>query len=311
MTTSLSSKNIIYSFNVAPIEDEDEEEFHIDSNELIEERMKEVEEEYERIRLEEERRMHVRYEMQPVYDEEGNEVLDDDGNPLMQEVEVYDEPGEEELTEGLEDYAKDSESQAMLPEEVQEEAEAIIADAQSTAETIINDANAQADGIREQAMEAGRQEGFEEGIRQANDELAQQRENLSEMERTLVAEFEEKQSNMEKELVDIIAQLYEKVFSVNFSDDKNIVLHLVENAVSHAEGSKQLLIRANEDAIEVIKEKKEELQSRVGSDVTLDLIPDALLKEGECLIETDGGIFDCSIDTELKNLTKKIRSLTM
>lgn len=311
MTTSLSSKNIIYSFNVAPIEDEDEEEFHIDSNELIEERMKEVEEEYERIRLEEERRMHVRYEMQPVYDEEGNEVLDDDGNPLMQEVEVYDEPGEGELTEGLEDYAKDSESQAMLPEEVQEEAEAIIADAQSTAETIINDANAQADGIREQAMEAGRQEGFEEGIRQANEELAQQRENLSEMERTLVAEFEEKQSNMEKELVDIIAQLYEKVFSVNFSDDKNIVLHLVENAVSHAEGSKQLLIRANEDAIEVIKEKKEELQSRVGSDVTLDLIPDALLKEGECLIETDGGIFDCSIDTELKNLTKKIRSLTM
>ena len=59
-----------------------------------------------------------------------------------------------------------------------------------------------------------------------------------------------------------------------------------------------------------IKSKKEEIQAKVGSDVGIDIIADPLLNDSQCIIETDGGIFDCSIDTELDNLIREIRALS-
>ena len=58
------------------------------------------------------------------------------------------------------------------------------------------------------------------------------------------------------------------------------------------------------------KGKKEEIQGKVGAEVGLDIIADPLLNDSQCIIETDGGIFDCSIDTELDNLIREIRALS-
>ena len=42
---------------------------------------------------------------------------------------------------------------------------------------------------------------------------------------------------------------------------------------------------------------------------TMELIDDPLLNEGECMVETDGGIFDCSLGVELSELSRKLRLL--
>ena len=60
---------------------------------------------------------------------------------------------------------------------------------------------------------------------------------------------------------------------------------------------------------EFIKGKKEEIQGKIGAEVGLDIIADPLLNDSQCIIETDGGIFDCSIDTELDNMIREIKAL--
>ena len=55
---------------------------------------------------------------------------------------------------------------------------------------------------------------------------------------------------------------------------------------------------------------KEELQEKVGQDVMLDIVLDPLLDEKQCMIETDGGLFDCGMDTQMRNLAKDIKSLS-
>ena len=69
-------------------------------------------------------------------------------------------------------------------------------------------------------------------------------------------------------------------------------------------------IKVSDANADFIKGKKDEIQEKVGSEVGLDIIADPLLNDSQCIIETDGGIFDCSIDTELDNLIREIRALS-
>ena len=54
---------------------------------------------------------------------------------------------------------------------------------------------------------------------------------------------------------------------------------------------------------------KDEILDRVGHDITLEILPDSTMEGNSCIIETDSGVFDCSLGTQLENLIKDIRSL--
>ena len=45
-------------------------------------------------------------------------------------------------------------------------------------------------------------------------------------------------------------------------------------------------------------------------DVNIDIFEDKSLNKNECIIETDGGVFNCSLEVEMKNLIKKIKVLS-
>ena len=88
------------------------------------------------------------------------------------------------------------------------------------------------------------------------------------------------------------------------------VMHLIEDAISHSNASNEFQIHlCPQDALH-FREMKEVLMQRLPGEVKLDLIEDALLSPGDCTIETDGGIFDCSVDTEFDALLRDIRSLS-
>ena len=44
--------------------------------------------------------------------------------------------------------------------------------------------------------------------------------------------------------------------------------------------------------------------------INLDIVADTTMKKNECIIETDAGVFDCSLDIELNNLIKDIKLLS-
>ena len=48
----------------------------------------------------------------------------------------------------------------------------------------------------------------------------------------------------------------------------------------------------------------------MGQEVSLDIVLDPLLNDSQCMVETDGGLFDCSMDTEMRNLIKEIKALS-
>ena len=59
-----------------------------------------------------------------------------------------------------------------------------------------------------------------------------------------------------------------------------------------------------------MREKKRILEESGTSTENLEIISDMTLSESQCMIETEAGVYDCSLETELKELCKKLRLLS-
>ena len=271
--------NILYRVQMAP--QEEQKTCVIDSNELVGEK------------IEERRREEKKRQMQALNSEDAfvpmdGESLDEDTECLGQQM-----PEEAEKAEPEIDYVA----------QAKEEADAILSEAREQADAILAEAGEQADAMRSHAEAEGQKEGYEQGLQEA---AARQRE----LESRMQADYDQKQKNMEHELVDVVCDVVEKVFLVQFGDKKEIIWHAVDQALANIEGSKEFMIRVGEANLEFLRAHKEELQAKVGQDMTLDIVLDPLLDETQCMIETDGGLFDCGMDTQMRNLIKDIKSLS-
>ncbi len=57
-------------------------------------------------------------------------------------------------------------------------------------------------------------------------------------------------------------------------------------------------------------QKKEIQAESVAGNATVEIIEDISLRKNECLIETEGGIFDCGLGTQLSELSRKLKLLS-
>ena len=204
---------------------------------------------------------------------------------------------------------------AELLEKAREESEAILAEANAKAGAILAEAKEKAVTIQEQAKEAGYEAGYGNGLQEGNEKaeaaLALEQERMEGEQRRLEEEYSQKIEELEPYLVDIVADVFEKVFHVQFDDKKEILIYLIQQAILSAEGTKDFQVRVSLKDYEFMENHKAEITERVGGAVNVEIMADASLKERQCMIETDSGIFDCGSDVQLDNLIKALRSLSV
>lgn len=194
-------------------------------------------------------------------------------------------------------------------EDAKAEAENIIEQARMEAEQMVNQAKAEAGQVRESA----KKQGMTDGQVWMEQEIAKRKEELEadyQSDRNaLETEYVEKRKTMETELVDVILEVFNKVFRIQFDNKKQILMHLIDDAIMNIEGEKNFRIRVAESSVSFLENNKEDILDRVGHDMELEIIADPTLEGNDCIIETDSGVFDCSLGAQLENLIKDIRSL--
>ena len=288
-----------------------EEKFVINSNDRIAARLREYREEILKKREQNDREKLEKFLEELTYNEEGKPAIpvDDEGNYIVPEdyegrplINIDDEGNiisepEQNHTESVEMEEPD-----VSPEE-------IIQNANIEAERIINEANIRCEAMLEHSREEGRKEGYNEGIAQGIKEYQDKLSRLQEEEKQLQEKFDTDRETMEKELVDVICDVIEKTFFVQFDDTREIILHLADNAIMKANASKTFIVRVSQNNHAMLLEKKDELLEKLGSEVILDIIADPLMEDDACLLETDGGIFNCGLDVQLQSVLKSIRLL--
>lgn len=192
---------------------------------------------------------------------------------------------------------------------IQEEADRILSEARDHAQDLVSKAEAEAAEIREAAAN----EGYREGQGRLQQELSGLQAELEEVWHEKMTEldneYQEKRSNMEKELVDVILEVFNKVFHIQFDHKKHILMYLINDAILNIEGEKKFRVRVAESNVLFLENHKEDILERVGHDIELEILPDYAMDGNGCIIETDAGVFDCGTGTQLDNLIKDIRSL--
>ncbi|MDE6903430.1 MAG: hypothetical protein K2P76_00515 [Lachnospiraceae bacterium] len=178
---------------------------------------------------------------------------------------------------------------------------------------MLNEAYQQSEEIKTSAREEGHEEGYREGSEKARRELEEEygkkQAQLEEHKLSLQADYNREMKELEPMLLDTILTVVEKVFHIQFSDKKDILLYLVENAVMNIEGCKSFRIRVGEEQRAFLERRKEEILEQVGHDVTLEILSDSSFQEDQCVIETDTGIFDCGTGVQLENLIRDMKAL--
>ncbi len=202
------------------------------------------------------------------------------------------------------------EEETDVTEQAKEEAERIVREAKEEAEAILKNAYLEADELREEA----KQQGYAEGSSVTQKELQETRTRLeseySAKSRRLELDYTAKRSNMENELVDVILEVFNKVFHIQFNNKKHILMHLINNAILNIEGDRKFRIRVADSNVLFLEKHREDILERVGHGIELEFIADSSMDGNDCFIETDSGVFDCSLGMQLESLIKDIRSLS-
>ena len=196
-------------------------------------------------------------------------------------------------------------------EAMQAEIDFKLQQAQEQADMIIQDAQAQAESIRQSAIEQGHNEGYEAGYQEGAAAAAALQEDVEKQKEELERQYQQIVDELEPEMVDVLTQIYEHVFNIELREDKGIILHLLKTTLSRIEPGKDLIVHVSSDDYDDIMDQKADLDACITSpNTSMEIIEDPLLKENECMIESDSGVFDCSLGVELSEITRKLKLLS-
>lgn len=198
-----------------------------------------------------------------------------------------------------------------IVQEAENQARNVLEGAKIQAEQVLQDARRQAESLKQAAVEEGRQSGYREGRARADAEAEQLRRQMKDREAQLEAQYQSALDQMEPQLVEAITGIYEHIFHVELRSSRDILTHLIASTLRKAEGGRDFLVHVSrEDYSYVSMQKKQLLAVLPGNGVTLEIIEDMTVEKDGCMIETDGGIFDCGLGTQLEQLRRKLTLLS-
>ena len=189
--------------------------------------------------------------------------------------------------------------------------EELLAEAQAEIDEMRKEAEKNISFLKKRSIEEGRNQGYEEGRRQAMAELEAAQKELEQKARDMEQEYQSLIDELEPKFIQTLTGIYEEIFHVDLKGYKEILMHVIGNTIRQIEGSKDFLIHVNKKDYEVLLERKDELRKGLPTQgVSIELVSDATLHENECVIEANSGIYDCSLGVQLEELTRKLRLLS-
>ena len=171
-------------------------------------------------------------------------------------------------------------------------ADAIIADAEARAKEILASAK--------EGYEAEKARGYEDGRDEARIEAA---ERMIETTSRTIDYF----SKIEGQMVELVLGAVRKIFD-DF-DDETRVLMVVKSALAAVRNQKQMTLRVAPQHVETVRGHVNELLAAYPGVGYLDITADPRLAGDSCILESEIGIVEASVDgqvTALRNTFKKI-----
>ena len=170
-----------------------------------------------------------------------------------------------------------------------------------TAEEIIAAAESDAARIREEAKVAFEEEkkrGYDKGLQDGKMEIAMQKLDLVDQS---VAFME----NVEGKMADIVMKaLRSCVVEIG---DKEMVMNIVRKTMAAViRTQRHITLKVAPEMVAVVKERIAALRTDYPTIETLDVVEDSRLKGPACVLETEAGVADASVETQLAAIRRSL-----
>ena len=167
---------------------------------------------------------------------------------------------------------------------------------------IIADAEAQAAKLRKDALtayEAEKRRGFEEGLQAGLKKVVEDKLDFA-------YESAAYMESVEGKLADIVIKALKKC--VSQVGDRTLVVEIVRKAMKAViRNQRQITLKVAPDMVDTVKSRLDEILSDYPALERVDVVEDSRLKGPAAIIETEAGVADASVDTQLAAIENSIR----
>lgn len=181
----------------------------------------------------------------------------------------------------------------------------ILEEAYFKRDKLVNAAYEEAERIKKNAHEEGILKGIEQSQGEIGTELASLRQSVEEMGRRLAAYEQE----TEEKITELSLAAAEKILTKHMEDDNAVIVDMVEKAVLSERDKSLLIIHITDKSarlIDQLEQRLEPLREKLSG--TIKVKPEDE-SPGYVRIETEEGIIDASVYTQLENLREQLALL--
>jgi type III secretion protein L len=176
--------------------------------------------------------------------------------------------------------------------------------------SLLSNANDLVDKVKEAAAEAGEQakavykkrydEGYEVGLDEGKSVYT---EKLMDMVMGQVDSIE----GLERQIVGVVMDAVSKI--IGSFDQNELVTRVVHQGLNAVRGSKSILMRVSSQDERILRESlKNYLVGRDNPTGYINMVADPNLKVGDCLLETEQGVVEASLNSQLKILQRSLEN---
>lgn len=235
---------------------------------------------------------------------QGLSVVSEDGfTPGLNAENVEVLLGEEEMAASVEEQANEMLEMAKL------QADKILSMAKGDADHVLRKAADERMEMIKSAHQEGFDKGYQDALQQCQMEYEAKEAELEKRRAELEEDFCRQKDELEPRLVDTILDVFQNITHLLLEDKRDLILEVVNSTFEDIDVSRNYLVRVcHEDAV-FLKENKDKIVC-LSSDSNVEIVEDPTMKKGQCLIDADFGIVDCSLDMQMEELVKDIKIIS-
>ncbi len=167
---------------------------------------------------------------------------------------------------------------------------------------LISRAREEADSIRE----AAGKEGYQEGLRQAEEDIFQIKEALKEFLGAPQEVFE----YIAPEILEISVDIAQKIIKKELTQNPEIVLEkITEILKTLPKEEPKVTIRVNPMQVSLAKQAIPEMLEAAGLETKIVILQDETLTEGGCVVTTNNGVIDATIESQIAIVKEALKEV--
>lgn len=168
----------------------------------------------------------------------------------------------------------------------------------------------------EAALEEARRQGFSMGLQEARAAAEEELRKAKEEARRIVESARERASqeaqalihSLSLRIVGLALEISKKIIQEEVATRPGLILKVAVSALSRAKGGDVAVIRANPADASVLEEGKDDLRGQAGWLREIRVEKDSSITRGGCIVETEGGVVDSTVETQLQEIGRTLQS---